>query len=128
MEENEGYAAPLNSFVEGERNVDVLRPYGVFGVIAPFNFPVALSTGMASSALIAGNTVVFKPSEETPATGAALGQVMLAAGMPASVFNLVHVGPDTGRALVDADVDVDGIAFTVSAEVGREISRKLQDG
>ena len=72
MEENEGYTAPLNSFVERERNVDVLRPYGVFGVIAPFNFPVALSIGMASSALIAGNTVVFKPSEETPATGAAL--------------------------------------------------------
>ena len=70
MEENEGYTQPLNSFVEGERNVDVLRPYGVFGVIAPFNFPVALSVGMSSSALIAGNTVVFKPSEESPSTGA----------------------------------------------------------
>ena len=70
MEENEGYTRPLNSFVEGERNVDVLRPYGVFGVIAPFNFPVALSVGMFSSALIAGNTVVFKPSEESPSTGA----------------------------------------------------------
>ena len=69
MEENEGYTQPLDSFVEGERNVDVLRPYGVFGVIAPFNFPVALSVGMAGSALIAGNTVVFKPSEETPSTG-----------------------------------------------------------
>ena len=126
MEENEGYTAPLNSFVEGERNVDVLRPYGVFGVIAPFNFPVALSIGMASSALIAGNTVVFKPSEETPATGAALGEVMVGAGFPDGVFNLVHGGPDTGRALVDADVD--GIAFTGSAEVGREIARKLQDG
>ena len=126
MEENEGYTAPLNSFVEGERNVDVLRPYGVFGVIAPFNFPVALSIGMASSALIAGNTVVFKPSEETPATGAALGEVMVGAGFPDGVFNLVHGGSDTGRALVDAGVD--GIAFTGSAEVGREIARKLQDG
>jgi 1-pyrroline-5-carboxylate dehydrogenase len=126
MEENEGYTAPLNSFVEGERNVDVLRPYGVFGVIAPFNFPVALSIGMASSAMIAGNTVVFKPSEETPATGAALGEVMLGAGFPDGVFSLVHGGPDTGRALVDADVD--GVAFTGSAEVGREIARKLQDG
>ena len=75
-----GLHAPLNSFVEGERNVDVLRPYGVFGVIAPFNFPVALSIGMASSALIAGNTVVFKPSEETPATGAALGRSCTAPG------------------------------------------------
>jgi 1-pyrroline-5-carboxylate dehydrogenase len=126
MEENDGYTAPLDSFVAGERNVDVLRPYGVFGVIAPFNFPVALSIGMASSALIAGNTVVFKPSEETPSTGAALGEIADGAGLPDGVFNLVHGGPDTGRALVDADVD--GIAFTGSAEVGREIARKLQDG
>jgi 1-pyrroline-5-carboxylate dehydrogenase len=126
MEENGGYTQPLNSFVDGERNVDVLRPYGVFGVIAPFNFPVALSTGMAASALIAGNTAVFKPSEETPATGAALGAAMRDAGLPGGVFNLVHGGPDTGRALVDADVD--GIAFTGSAEVGREIARKLHDG
>ena len=126
MEENEGYTQPLNSFVDGERNVDVLRPYGVFGVIAPFNFPVALSIGMASSALIAGNTVVFKPSEETPASGAVLGEIVVAAGLPAGVFNLVQGGPGTGRALVDAGVD--GIAFTGSAEVGREIARKLQDG
>jgi len=126
MEENEGYTAPLNSFVDGERNVDVLRPYGVFGVIAPFNFPVALSIGMASSALIAGNTVVFKPSEESPSTGAGLAEIVQAAGLPPGVFNLVHGGPDTGRALVDAAVD--GIAFTGSAEVGREIARRMQDG
>src|SRR5262245_38010328 len=110
MEDNEGYSQPLNSFVEGERNVDVLRPYGVFAVIAPFNFPVALSIGMASAALIAGNTVVFKPSEEAPATGAVLGELMHAAGLPPGVFNLLHGGPDTGRALVDAGVD--GVAFT----------------
>ena len=126
MKENEGYTRPLNSFVEGERNVDVLRPYGVFGVIAPFNFPVALSVGMFGSALIAGNTVVFKPSEESPATGAALAEIVQDAGLPAGAFNLVHGGPDTGRALVDAPVD--GVAFTGSAEVGREIARKLQEG
>jgi 1-pyrroline-5-carboxylate dehydrogenase len=126
MEANEGYTQPLNSFVDGERNVDVLRPYGVFAVIAPFNFPVALSVGMASAALIAGNTVVFKPSEESPSTGAVLAEIVRAAALPPGVFNLVHGGPDTGRALVDAGVD--GVAFTGSAEVGREIARKLQDG
>jgi 1-pyrroline-5-carboxylate dehydrogenase len=126
MEENDGYTRPLNSFVEGERNIDVLRPYGVFGVIAPFNFPVALSVGMFSSALIAGNTVVFKPSEESPSTGAALAEIVRDAGVPAGAFNLVHGGPDTGRALVDAAVD--GVAFTGSAEVGREIARKMQQG
>jgi 1-pyrroline-5-carboxylate dehydrogenase len=126
MEDNEGYTKPLDSFVEGERNTDVLRPYGVFAVIAPFNFPAALSIGMASAALIAGNTVVFKPSEETPWTGAILGQIMHAAALPPGVFNLVHGGADTGRALVQAQVD--GVAFTGSAEVGREIARAMQDG
>jgi 1-pyrroline-5-carboxylate dehydrogenase len=126
MEDNDGYAKPLDSFVEDESNVDVLRPYGVFAVIAPFNFPAALSIGMTSAALIAGNTVVFKPSEETPWTGAILGQIMLSAGLPHGVFNLVHGGPDTGRALVEAQVD--GVAFTGSAEVGRQIVHSMQSG
>ena len=124
MEENEGYTRAMNSFVESERNVDVLRPYGAFAVIAPFNFPVALAINMSGAALIAGNTVVLKPSEETAWTGALLGEVM--AGLPAGVFNLVQGGPDTGRALVESDVA--GVAFTGSAEVGREIARRMQDG
>ena len=82
MEGNDGYVVPLASFVADERNTDVLRPYGVFAVIAPFNFPAALSIGMAASALIAGNTVVFKPSEETPWTGAILGEIARAAELP----------------------------------------------
>ena len=126
MEGNDGYVVPLASFVADERNTDVLRPYGVFAVIAPFNFPAALSIGMAASALIAGNTVVFKPSEETPWTGAILGEIARAAELPPGVFNLVHGGEATGRALVDAGVD--GVAFTGSAAVGREIARKLQEG
>ena len=126
MERNDGYVVPLASFVADERNTDVLRPYGVFAVIAPFNFPAALSIGMAGSALIAGNTVVFKPSEETPWTGAILAEIIGAAGLAPGVFNLVHGGEATGRALVDAPVD--GVAFTGSAAVGREIVRKMHDG
>jgi 1-pyrroline-5-carboxylate dehydrogenase len=126
MEGNDGYVVPLASFVADERNTDVLRPYGVFAVVAPFNFPAALSVGMAASALIAGNTVVFKPSEETPWTGAILAEIVAAAELPPGVFNLVHGGESTGRALVDGRVD--GVAFTGSAAVGREIARKMQDG
>ena len=123
MEGNDGYVVPLASFVADERNTDVLRPYGVFAVIAPFNFPAALSIGMAASALIAGNTVVFKPSEETPWTGAILAEIFGAVQLAPGVFNLVHGGEATGRALVDAPVD--GVAFTGSAAVGREIVRKI---
>jgi 1-pyrroline-5-carboxylate dehydrogenase len=126
MEANDGYVVPLASFVADERNTDVLRPYGVFAVIAPFNFPAALSIGMAASALIAGNTVVFKPSEETPWTGAILAEIVAAAGLAPGVFNLVHGGQASGRALVDAPVD--GVAFTGSAAVGREIVRKMHAG
>ena len=126
MESNDGYVVPLASFVEGERNYDVLRPYGVFAVIAPFNFPAALSIGMASAALIAGNTVVFKPSEETPWTGAILEEIVRAADLPPGVFNLVHGGEATGKALVAGRVD--GVAFTGSAVVGRAIARAMQDG
>jgi 1-pyrroline-5-carboxylate dehydrogenase len=126
MESNDGYVVPLASFVADERNTDLLRPYGVFAVIAPFNFPAALAVGMAASALIAGNTVVFKPSEETPWTGAILAEIVGAADLPPGVFNLVHGGEATGRALVDAPID--GVAFTGSAAVGREIARKMQEG
>jgi 1-pyrroline-5-carboxylate dehydrogenase len=126
MERNDGYEKPLASFVDSESNTDVLRPYGAFAVISPFNFPVALTMGMASSALIAGNTAVLKPSEETPRTGAILGEIVRAAGLPAGVFNLVHGGPATGRALVEDAVE--GVAFTGSAEVGRWIARRMQEG
>ena len=126
MEHNDGYVRPLDSFVEGERNADVLRPYGVFAVISPFNFPAALAINMAGAALIAGNTVVLKPSEETPWTGAILGQIARAAGLPPACSTWsTAVRP---RAARWSGANVDGVAFTGSAEVGRWIARTLQDG
>jgi 1-pyrroline-5-carboxylate dehydrogenase len=122
IEENRGYTQQLASFVAGEENVDTMRPYGVFGVIAPFNFPVALSVGMSAAALAGGNTVVFKPSEETPWCGTLLEECFRSTG----ALNLVHGGPEVGAALADSSVD--GIAFTGSAAVGREIARKLAAG
>ena len=81
---------------------------------------------MSAAALIAGNTVVFKPSEETPRTGAILGELVRDAGLPAGVFNVVQGGPATGQALVGAEID--GVAFTGSAEVGRAIAKAMQEG
>jgi 1-pyrroline-5-carboxylate dehydrogenase len=126
IEAADGYTAPLASFTAEEHNFETLRPYGVFGVIAPFNFPAALFVNMLSAALIAGNTVVVKPSEAAPWTAALLGEALSAAELPAGVFNLVHGGPETGRALVAGEVD--GIAFTGSVPVGREIARVLSEG
>ncbi|HEY8303019.1 MAG TPA: aldehyde dehydrogenase family protein [Solirubrobacteraceae bacterium] len=126
MEAAGGFSSPLESFSASERNLDTLRPYGVFGVIAPFNFPMALAVNMVSAALIAGNTVVCKPSQATPWTGGLLAEAVASAELPPGVFNLVHGGPDTGRALVRDRVD--GIAFTGSAQVGREIAGRLAEG
>ena|ERR1700729_281008 len=126
IEAADGFTAPLTSLTAGEHNLETLRPYGVFGVIAPFNFPLALAVNMLSAALIAGNTVVLKPSQATPWTGALLGEALLAGGLPSGVFNLVHGGAATGRALVAGEVD--GIAFTGSVPVGREIARTLTGG
>lgn len=120
------WARPMQSADEHEQNRSVLRPYGVFGVISPFNFPVALFTSMAVGALLGGNTVVSKPSEDAPQTGALLVDGFDELGLAPGVFNAVHGGEKTGRALVESDVD--GIAFTGSAEVGRAIAQRMQNG
>jgi 1-pyrroline-5-carboxylate dehydrogenase len=126
MERHGGFVQPLASFNADERGTETLRPYGAFGVIAPFNFPLALTVGMTAAALIAGNTVVVKPSEEAPWTAALLADALAAGDLPDGVFNLIHGGPDTGRALVESAVD--GLAFTGSAEVGRQIARRFTEG
>ena len=126
VESAEGFETPLGQLSPDERNTDVLRPYGVFGVIAPFNFPFALGFGMTAAALAAGNAVVLKPPEEAPRSGGAVARLLAEAGVPAGVISLVHGGPKTGEALVASTVD--GVAFTGSAEVGREIGRRLSAG
>jgi 1-pyrroline-5-carboxylate dehydrogenase len=125
VEDANGFVRPMASLVPGERNVDVLRPYGVFAVISPFNFPLALSTGMSSAALVAGNAVVHKPAGETPWTGVRLGEVYRDAGVPPGVFNLLtgHA-QDFGDPLCQHEM-VDGVAFTGSKEVGMRIFRSL---
>ncbi len=124
MERHDGFVTPLTA-PPGERNTDVLRPFGVFGVIAPFNFPVALAVNMTSAALIAGNTVVLKPSDKTPRS-TALAAEILGAALPAGVLDLVHGGADTGRHLAAAAVD--GLAFTGSAAAGWQLVRSLGQG
>lgn len=117
MERNDGYVVQQESS-DYEKNLDLLIPYGVFAVIAPFNFPVALMVGMSMGALVTGNTVVIKPSDKTPRSSAAVANIF-AKHLPDGVVNVVHGGSEVGRTLVACDVD--GIAFTGSAEVGWQI-------
>ena len=99
------------------------RPHGVFGVFGPYNFPGHLPNGHIVPALIAGNTVVFKPSEYAPRTAVKTVQLWEKAGMPKGVINLVNGGRNTGVALGQADVD--GVLFTGSCQTGVALHKQF---
>jgi succinylglutamic semialdehyde dehydrogenase len=100
------------------------KPHGVMAVLGPYNFPAHLPNGHIVPALIAGNAVVFKPSEKTPASGELLLKCFHAAGISSAVVQLLIGGPDEGQALV-AHPGIDGVLFTGSARAGIAINRKL---
>ena len=102
------------------RSIVYRDPYGVCAAITPWNFPLAMPHWMVLPALVAGNAVVLKPSEETPLSGQAYADA-LNETLPKDVLQVVHGADDQGRALVAADVDL--IAFTGSREVGKEIHK-----
>ncbi|TCS14955.1 succinylglutamate-semialdehyde dehydrogenase [Caulobacter sp. BK020] len=101
------------------------RPHGVMAVLGPFNFPGHLPNGHIVPALLAGDTVVFKPSEETPLAGQLLVEALEAAGVPAGVVNLVQGGREVGQALIDQEID--GLLFTGSAAAGAFFRRHFAD-
>ncbi|PYR79890.1 MAG: 1-pyrroline-5-carboxylate dehydrogenase [Acidobacteria bacterium] len=123
VEHNQGFVKPMNTLGPGEDNRSVLRPYGVWAVISPFNFPMALAAGPSGGALVAGNTVVFKPASDTAYMGLRLAEIMNEAGIPKGVFNFVTGGGGTvGQELIDND-GIDGIVFTGSYDVGMKLIR-----
>ncbi|MGX7953142.1 succinylglutamate-semialdehyde dehydrogenase [Tsuneonella sp. HG249] len=100
------------------------KPHGVMAVLGPYNFPAHLPNGHIVPALIAGNVVIFKPSEKTPAVGEFLVGCFHRAGIPEAVVQLLLGGPAEGQGLV-AHRDIDGVLFTGSAQVGIAINKKL---
>ena len=100
------------------------KPHGVMAVLGPYNFPAHLPNGHIVPALIAGNVVVFKPSEKTPAVGEFLVKLFHEAEFPEDVIQCVHGGASIGKALV-GHPDIDGLLFTGSANAGIAINRKL---
>nr|WP_281301040.1 MULTISPECIES: 2-hydroxymuconic semialdehyde dehydrogenase [unclassified Iodidimonas] len=130
-----GRMTPLESFEtrlpDGGRAMNVAErtPKGVVAAICPWNLPFILMTWKVAPALICGNAVVVKPSEETPATAALLGEVMKAAGIPKGVYNVVHgFGPGSAGAFLTAHPDVDAITFTGETRTGEAIMKAAAMG
>jgi len=127
IEQNNGFTSemgrdPIKNRVS--RNVSVLRPHGVWLIISPFNFPLALTAGPAGAAMAAGNTVVAKPSSDAPWTARLFAECCRDAGLPDGVFNFVTgPGESVGEALIGSN-RVDGVTFTGSLEVGMNIFRR----
>jgi 1-pyrroline-5-carboxylate dehydrogenase len=127
LERNEGYTADMREPTPGQRCVSDLQPYGVFGVVAPFNFPFAITVGMTTGALITGNTAVVKPASTTPLTAHAFYDALAEAGIPDGVVNLVTGGGRAvGQPMIEHE-DVAGFVFTGSREVGLEIQRTFDE-
>ncbi len=131
MEKNHGFVnelGKLNPDDPKEKNFSVLRPYGVWVVISPFNFPMALSAAPIAAALLTGNTVVFKGSSDTPYDGWKTAELFAEAGLPAGVFNYVSgPGSTVGQELQD-NPDIDGWTFTGSYDVGMKVYRTAANG
>jgi 1-pyrroline-5-carboxylate dehydrogenase len=131
MEKNDGYIVemgrdPLVGYTA--TNMSVLKPYGVWLVISPFNFPGALTGGPAGAALVTGNTVVMKPATDTPWVVRLLAECLRDAGLPEGAFNYVTgPGRTLGQALIESP-EVDGVTFTGSFDVGMNIFRDFAEG
>ncbi len=126
VEKNDGFDHPMGNLGDAAVHTrSVLKPYGVWGVIAPFNFPFALSGGPSGGALVAGNTVVYKPSSDAPLSGVLLTRAMRDAGVPDGVFNMVMGPGETVGAEIQENPGVDGIIFTGSFEVGFQLYKNF---
>ncbi len=127
------YAAAPGAF-EDERTADpsglagdsVLKPYGVFGGITPFNYPIVQAAGPVIGALLAGNGIVVKTSHHGPWSGHAVAEFTAAMNLPVGLVNVVHGEDEPGKALVASDID--GICFTGSVGVGQSIAREFASG
>jgi 1-pyrroline-5-carboxylate dehydrogenase len=119
MEDNAGYDHPMDNLGDGAVHTrTILRPHGVFAVISPFNFPMALAAGPVAAAVMSGNTVVYKPASAAPLSGVNLVQAFHDAGVPAGVINFVMGPGDSVGEELQTNPGIDGIVFTGSYEVG----------
>ena len=127
MERNNGYEGEVKSPSLGEGAKNVMLPYGVWAIICPFNFPFGITLGMTTGVLLTGNTAVVKPSSPAPALVYAMHDVLVRAGVPPEILNLVSgSGAEVGEPLV-IHPKVNGIIFTGSLEVGQSILDRTKE-
>lgn len=126
VEHNGGFDAPMDSLSEKEQTRSVLKPFGVWGVIGPFNFPMALVAGPAAAALVAGNAVIVKPSVQGTHVAWALHQIYLESELPEGLVQFLPGGDEVGKALV-AHPGVDGLTFTGSYGGGMAVMNSVRD-
>ncbi len=124
--EHRGFVTPLEALSPDEKNISVLRPWGVWVVISPFNFPMALAAGPAIGALITGNTVVIKPSRQGALMTLEFFSVMRDAGLPPGALHIVTGDSKIGDYLAHHP-DVDGLTFTGSYPVGMHLYRTVNE-
>ena len=115
-----GYTVP--SELPNKFAMSIRQPIGVAGCITPWNFPLAIPSWKIFPALLCGNTVVFKPAMDTPKTAHTFVEILIEAGIPEGVINLVHGGDDAGKAVV-ADPNIQLISFTGSSEAGKIVAQ-----
>jgi len=125
-EDNAFYDHPMDNLGDAAVHTrSILRPHGVFAVISPFNFPMALAVGPTCAAMMAGNTVILKPASASAMTAIAILEAYRDAGVPDGVFNLVMGPGATVGAELQENRGIDGIVFTGSYEVGFDIFRNF---
>ena len=124
---NEGFIRPMGHIFPGESTRSVLKPYGVWGIIPPFNFPLAIAVGMSIGAMITGNTIILKPATDTPYMSLKFFEVMRDAGLPKGVMNYVTGPGSTAGAELVENPEVAGIAFTGSRSVGESSFKKFNE-
>ncbi len=125
MAVNDGFENAMPRVYPNEHTRDALKPYGVWAVVSPFNFPLAIAFGMATGAVLTGNTAILKPASDTPFMALRGYEILADAGLPPGVLNYVTGSGSTVGAELVGSKDIDGLAFTGSLAVGLASFRSL---